>query len=103
MGQHGSLKRVTARTEAKISAHCPDFVVELKSASDTLRDLSEKMAQYIQNGATLGWLIDPDQRRVFVYRPQAPAIELNEVAELAADPEMPGFVLNLTSIWNPPL
>ena len=48
---------------------CPDFVVELRSSSDSLKSLQAKMREYIDNGARLGWLIDPQQRRVEIYRP----------------------------------
>lgn len=47
---------------------CPDFVVELRSSSDTLKSVQDKMREYIDNGAILGWLIDPQQRRVEIYR-----------------------------------
>ena len=47
---------------------CPDFVVELRSESDSLRSLQTKMQEYIDNGARLGWLIDPKNRRVEIYR-----------------------------------
>ena len=51
---------------------CPDFVVELRSRSDALEDLQAKMREYLDNGAQLGWLIDPVDRKVYVYRPQTP-------------------------------
>jgi len=50
---------------------CPDFVIELRSKSDSLRKTRAKMKDWIANGASLGWLIDPYRKRVFVYRPQA--------------------------------
>ena len=52
---------------------CPDFVLELRSASETLASQQAKMEEYIQNGARLGWLVDPIQKRVHVYRPGAHA------------------------------
>jgi Uma2 family endonuclease len=80
---------------------CPDFVVELKSASDTLAELKDKMDQYIRNGALLGWLVDADRRRILVYRPNAAVVQLNDPDTISGDPELPGFVLDLTEIWNP--
>ena len=50
---------------------CPDFVVELRSESDSFASLHRKMLEYIANGASLGWLIDPLKRRVYVYRPRS--------------------------------
>ncbi len=48
---------------------CPDFVVELLSVSDTLPKAREKMERWIENGVTLGWLIDPYKKKVYVYEP----------------------------------
>lgn len=78
---------------------CPDFVIELRSPSDTLGALQDKLAEYITCGARLGWLIDADERCAHVYRPGR-AIEVHERAtELRGDPELPGLVLDLRSIW----
>ena len=80
---------------------CPDFVIELLSPSDSLAVVRAKMTEYIENGSELGWLIDPDLRQVHVYRPGAAVVVLKEIAEIAADPELPGFVLDLREIWEP--
>ena len=80
---------------------CPDFVVELRSATDRLSVLKAKMEEYIANGALLGWLIDPINRRVYVYRPNAPVEALDAPDTLSAEPELAGFALNLTPIWEP--
>ncbi|MBD2596590.1 Uma2 family endonuclease [Nostoc spongiaeforme FACHB-130] len=79
---------------------CPDFVVELRSSSDTLKTLQEKMREYIDNGAKLGWLIDPQQRRVEIYRPSLAVEVLDNPAELLGEEVLPGFVLNLRRVWN---
>ncbi|MCS7080064.1 MAG: Uma2 family endonuclease [Chloracidobacterium sp.] len=81
---------------------CPDFVVELRSRTDALADLHEKMTEYIRNGARLGWLIDPETQTVYVYRPEAEVVVLERPMALPGDPELPGFVLDLTEIWTPP-
>ena len=84
-------------------ALCPDFVIELRSHSDRLRDLQAKMAEYLDNGARLGWLIDPIDpgHRVYIYRPGV-AVEALEAPEtLSGDPELPGFVLDMRRIWDP--
>ena len=78
---------------------CPDFVVELRSQSDSLREVQRKMAEYMENGARLGWLIDPQNRRVHVYRPGQPVEILEEPTDVPADPVPPGFVLDLSAIW----
>jgi Uma2 family endonuclease len=80
---------------------CPDFVVELRSSPDPLRKLQAKMEEYLANGARLGWLIDPLERRVWVYRPEVNVERLDEPPAITAGPLMPGFVLNLVPIWNP--
>lgn len=81
----------------------PDFVIELRSSSDTLAGVQRKMAEYIENGVRLGWLIDPldPQRRVYVYRPGADIEILDAPETLSGDPELPGFTLDLTRIWEP--
>ncbi|HEY9808960.1 MAG TPA: Uma2 family endonuclease [Halomicronema sp.] len=77
----------------------PDFVIELKSRSDSLSDLKEKMQQYIDNGVSLAWLIDAAKRQVYVYSATVPVVVLNEPASVSGEPVLPGFVLDLQSIW----
>ena len=81
----------------------PDFVIELRSSSDTLRSLQRKMEEYIANGVRLGWLIDPldPLRRVSVYRPGAEVEILDGPETLSGDPELPGFTLGLGPVWEP--
>jgi Uma2 family endonuclease len=59
------------------------------------------MAEYIENSSQLGWLIDPEMRQIHVYRPRQAVVVLDNLAEIAADPELPGFVLDLREIWEP--
>ena len=80
---------------------CPDFVVELRSSSDRLSVLQAKMDEYIANGARLGWLLDPLRRQAHVYRPGAEVEILDNSDSLSADPELPGFTLDLKPIWEP--
>jgi len=80
---------------------CPDFVVELRSSSDRLKKLKEKMEEYIANGAKLGWLIDPIERKVYVYRPDSEVEVLENPSTVSGDPVLPGFTLDLTKIWEP--
>ena len=78
---------------------CPDFVVELRSRTDRLADLHDKMQEYVDNGARLGWLIDPIDKRVYVYRPGQPVESLDDPATLSGDPILPGFVLSVRELW----
>lgn len=79
---------------------CPDFVLELRSPSDSLRMLQDKMQEYIDNGAQLGWLIDPGERVVYVYRPGATPERLEAPQAIAGEPVLPGFVLQLAALWS---
>ncbi len=82
---------------------CPDFMVELRSHTDRLTTVEAKMREYLENGARLGWLIDPESRRVYVYRTGKEPERLDGANEVAGDPELPGFVLDLRRIWEPGL
>lgn len=81
---------------------CPDFVIEIRSSSDTLRGLQRKMEEYIENGVRLGWLIDSldQRRRVYVYRPGSEVEILEGPESLSGEPELPGFILDLQFIWE---
>ena len=80
-------------------AIAPDFVVELRSDSDTLVGLKEKMKEYVANGVRLGLLIDRKNRQVYIYRPNQEPEVLDEPESVSCDPELPLFVLKLTKIW----
>jgi Uma2 family endonuclease len=79
---------------------CPDFVVELRSSSDRLESLQTKMREYINNGARLGWLINPQQRQVEIYRPELVVEVLENPSQLSGEAVLPGFVLNLRRLWD---
>ena len=80
---------------------CPDFVVEIKSESDRLRTVRAKMREYMENGAQLGWLIDPEPRTVEVYRPNGEVIAHANLVTLEGEGPTAGFVLDLKYIWDP--
>ncbi|MGH2416675.1 MAG: Uma2 family endonuclease [Brasilonema sp.] len=84
---------------------CPDFVIELRSESDALDKLRTKMREYQENGASLGWLIDPQTPLVEIYRPGQDVEVLNfsfdNPPQLSGEEVLPGFVLDLTIILNP--
>jgi Uma2 family endonuclease len=80
---------------------CPAFVIELRSHSDRMRVLREKMREYIENGAQLGWLIDPEARTVEIYRPNCEP-ELREgIDSIAGEGPVEGFTLDLKTVWDP--
>jgi Uma2 family endonuclease len=95
------LDPLPAETKEKFLPLCPDLVIELRSTSDRLLDVQMKMEEYRDNGARLGWLVDPRERRVHVYRPARPVEILNDPAQVTGDPEVPGFVLELGPVWAP--
>jgi len=74
-------------------------VIELRSASDTLNSLKKKMQEYIENGVSLGWLIDRKNRAVYVYRPNQEVQILENPEQISGDPELPGFRLLMVKIW----
>jgi Uma2 family endonuclease len=65
-----------------------------------LRIVQAKMQEYMANGAQLGWLIDPQQGRVYIYRANSPVELLENPPEISGDPVLPGFKLNLREIWE---
>ena len=93
------LDRMTKKDWQSFMPLCPDFVLELRSRSDRLPRLKEKMAEYIANGARLGWLIDPLEKQAFVYRPDTPVEHLKAPATLCGEPVLAGFTLDLARIW----
>ena len=83
----------------RFSHICPDFVVELRSRTDSLPTLLNKMEEYMANGASLGWLIDPKKRRVYVYRAGEAVVVLEDPATVSGEPLLPGFELQMNEIW----
>jgi Uma2 family endonuclease len=95
---------LTDEQQEKLPPLCPDFVLELISSSDRrpfrFKMLQAKMAEYIENGAQLGWLIDPFQKNVYIYRPGEAVEFLERPAALAGNPVLPGFVFETSKIWE---
>lgn len=79
---------------------CPDFVIELRSKTDTLKSLQEKMVEYIEQGAQLGWLINPQKRQVEIYQPGLDLKVLNNPTQLSGGEVLPGFSLDLSELWD---
>ncbi|WP_414621242.1 Uma2 family endonuclease [Calothrix sp. CCY 0018] len=90
---------LTAEEKKGFAPICPDFVVELRSASDNMKPLREKMQEYIKNGAKLGWLIDRKNRKVEVYRQGFDVEILDNPVSLSGEDILTGFVLDLAEIW----
>jgi Uma2 family endonuclease len=78
----------------------PDFVLELMSPSDSLRETQAKMQEYINAGVKLGWLIDRKTRRVEIYRQGQPKEVLESPTSLSGEDILPGFILDLQWIWG---
>jgi Uma2 family endonuclease len=90
---------LTDEQKASFAPLCPDFVIELRSSSDTLLSLQDKMKEYMANGAMLGFLIDRTNRTVHSYRPPQEPIIVDNPETVSGDPELPGFVLQMAKIW----
>ncbi|MEG4495278.1 Uma2 family endonuclease [Microcoleus sp. D3_18_C4] len=90
---------LTPEQQEKFPPICPDFVIELRSPSDPLKPLQEKMQEYINNGTRLGWLINRKNRQVEIYRLGREKEILDNPATLSGEDILTGFVLNLSLIW----
>jgi Uma2 family endonuclease len=92
--------QLTPKQQKKFAPICPDFVIELRSDSDNLQPLKEKMQEYMQEpGIQLGLLIDRKNRRVYIYRPGEKEEYLENPDVVNCDPILTGFVLNMGKIW----
>ncbi|MEH2452326.1 Uma2 family endonuclease [Nostoc sp.] len=89
---------LTPEQQEKFAPICPDFLVELRSRTDSLKELQEKMQEYIENGAQLGWLIDRKNKRVEIYCPSKDVEILDNPTSLSGENVLPGFVLHLQQI-----
>jgi Uma2 family endonuclease len=91
---------LTSEQQDSFPPLCPDFAIELRSKTDSIETLREKMQEYLENGLRLGWLIDPKNRVVEIYR-QSQAVEvLHSPASLSGEDVLPGFVLELAELWR---
>ncbi len=91
-------EQVDLELRKRFAPICPDFLIELRSETDNLQVLQEKMTEYIENGAKLGWLIDPQQQKVYIYRPNSPVEELVKPSRLSGENVLSGFVLELKDL-----
>ncbi len=91
---------LTEEERSEFPPLCPDFVVEIRSSSDRLVTLQSKMQEYLDNGAQLGWLLDPREKKVYIYRPNVPVEGLSQPMTLSGDPVLPGFTLHFADVWG---
>lgn len=94
------LAQLTPEQKRQFLPLCPDFVIELRSPSDNLKNLQDKMQEYRDNGAELGWLIDPEQRRVYEYQPDKEERLFEQPQFLSGGGLLKGFELNLSKVWD---
>lgn len=86
---------LTAEEQEKFPPICPDFVMELRSRTDSLTQLQAKMQEYLNSGLRLGWLINPQEQQVEIYRPNQ-ALEIVKLpTTLSGENVLPEFILNL--------
>ncbi len=94
------LAALTQRQKQRFLPLCPDFVIELRSPSDGLSALQAKTREYIENGAGLGWLIDPGERRVYVHHPDRAMSVLDNPETLLGGDLLKGFELRMEKLWE---
>ncbi|MGD9561719.1 MAG: Uma2 family endonuclease [Pyrinomonadaceae bacterium] len=93
------LEQFSEEERKKFLPIAPDFVVELRSESDSLNEQQAKMEEWIENGVRLAWLIDTKTKRVHIYRPDIDAEVLDDPAKVSGEDILPGFELDITEIW----
>jgi Uma2 family endonuclease len=91
---------LTPEQQRKFPPICPDFVLELRSPSDSLQMLQRKMQEYLVSGIRLGWLINPEDAEVEIYRPGREVEVMRSPSELSGEEILEGFVLNVDWIWK---
>ncbi len=91
---------VPTEERKKFARICPDFVVELMSENDTLTESREKMEEWMENGCRLGWLLDPQNRKTYIYRENGERLIRNFSEKLSGENVLPDFELDLTEIFG---
>ncbi|MDX6444576.1 MAG: hypothetical protein QOH71_1650 [Blastocatellia bacterium] len=97
---NGRWLALTEKQQEQFPPLCPNFVVELRSPTDQLETLRTKMEEYVANGAELGWLIDPLERKVYIFRPDMAPEVLEDPREVSGEPLLKGFVLDVQVLWD---
>lgn len=91
---------LTAEQQETFPPLCPDFVIELRSRTDSMESLRKKMQEYMDNGLRLGWLIDTKNRKIEVYRINQSLEVLENPTTLSGEDILPEFILNLQGVWS---
>ena len=91
---------LNAQDQDRFSHICPEFIVELRSPSDNLGELQNKMEQWVSNGVEIGWLVDPIERTVYVYRPGDSPDVHHEPTSVQGSGIMSGFELVMDRVWG---
>jgi Uma2 family endonuclease len=89
---------ISTEKQEKFPPLCPDFIIELKSPSDELKYVLEKMNVWMKNGCRLAWFIDPFQKKALVYKPDNSITEFSFDARLKGGDVLPGFELDLSKL-----
>jgi Uma2 family endonuclease len=92
--------QLTPEQQKKFPPLCPDFAIELRSESDALEPLQQKMQEYLDNGLRLGWLINPQDRQVEIYRASQSNQVLQNPPQVDGEDVLPGFVFDLSLLWG---
>jgi Uma2 family endonuclease len=90
--------RLTKEDQDRFAPVCPDFVIEVRSKTDDLEALKEKMVIWLKNGAQLGWLIDPRDKAAYIFRQGEPAKMHDDFTLLKGNEPVKGFELDLTAL-----
>ena len=91
--------KLSKEDKERFAPICPDFVIEIRSKSDDLKYLKNKMEEYMSNGCQLGWLIDRFEQKVYVYTSSEDVLKYSSLdVQLSGEPLFPGFILDLTAI-----
>lgn len=93
-------EKVPEEEQKKFAHLCPDFVIELMSESDSLKETQSKMEEWMENGCRLAWLIDPKERKTFVYQEKGTIREIPFETPLSGENVLPGFQLDLTGSFD---
>jgi Uma2 family endonuclease len=86
---------LTTEQQEKFPPICPDFIIELRSRTDSLETLQQKMQEYLDSGLKLGWLVNPQQQQVEIYRSSQPVEIVQLPSRLSGESLLPGFELDL--------
>ncbi|PNW31863.1 UNVERIFIED_CONTAM: hypothetical protein BEN50_19620 [Euhalothece sp. KZN 001] len=92
-------QELTQKQKEKFIPLCPNFVIELRSPTDKLIDVQNKMQEYLDNGTELGWLINPQDQQVEIYRQNQGIEVLDQPDFLSGEEVLPNFQLDLRAIW----